>query len=164
MSEPIPQPLDPRVKTLWRISGSLLVSVLFGVPAVVCALIARAEVGLSTPWRIAAIALGVVWVLSLLSCLTFVPAIRHARWRYLVEKDYLHLQHGIIWRTQLTVPFIRVQDTSTSSGPLDRLFGLAGVTVSTASEEHKIPGLSMKTAEELRDRAAELTRLAREDV
>lgn len=164
MSEPAPQPLDPRVKTLWRITGSLLVTAVLGLPAAACLIAAAVGAGGPLPWRVIAAALGAAWAAVLVCCLTVIPAVRHARWRYLVEKDYLHLEHGIIWRTQLMIPFIRVQDTSTSSGPLDRAFGLASVTVSTAAEGHKIPGLAMDAAEQLRDRAAELTRLAREDV
>jgi membrane protein YdbS with pleckstrin-like domain len=38
------------------------------------------------------------------------------------------------------------------------------VTVSTAAGRHEIPGLDIATAEALRDKAAELARLAREDV
>ena len=44
------------------------------------------------------------------------------------------------------------------------MFGLASVTVATAAGEHEIPGLAFDVAEQLRDRAAELARLAREDV
>ncbi len=45
-----------------------------------------------------------------------------------------------------------------------RAFGLASVTVATAAGEHEIPGLAMGEAEILRDKAAELARIAREDV
>ena len=44
------------------------------------------------------------------------------------------------------------------------MFGLASVTVATAAGEHEIPGLAFDVAEQLRDRAAELARLAQEDV
>ena len=41
---------------------------------------------------------------------------------------------------------------------------LSSVTVATAAGEHEIPGLGADVAEQLRDRAAELARLAQEDV
>ena len=40
----------------------------------------------------------------------------------------------------------------------------AAATVATAAGEHEIPGLGADVAEQLRDRAAELARLAQEDV
>ena len=49
-------------------------------------------------------------------------------------------------------------------GPILRAFGLSSVTVATAAGEHEIPGLALDVAEQLRDRAAELARLAQEDV
>ena len=51
-----------------------------------------------------------------------------------------------------------------SQGPILRAFGLSSVTVATAAGEHEIPGLGIEEADVLRDRAAELARLAREDV
>ena len=48
--------------------------------------------------------------------------------------------------------------------PILRAFGLSSVTVATAAGEHEIPGLGIEEADVLRDRAAELARLAREDV
>lgn len=62
------------------------------------------------------------------------------------------------------MPFIRVQNTDTRQGPILRAFGLASVTVSTAANNHVIVGLDVQVADQLRDRAAELARLAREDV
>ena len=61
-------------------------------------------------------------------------------------------------------PFIRVQNTDTRQGPILRMFHLSDVTIATAATEHVIPGLDAQTADELRDRAAEFARLAREDV
>ena len=99
----------------------------------------------------------IVWLVVL-------PPIRFIRWRYEVSADYLDIATGIIWRKRTVIPFIRVQNTDTRQGPILRLFRLSSVTVSTAAGEHEIPGLGMQVAETLRDRAAELARLAREDV
>ena len=92
------------------------------------------------------------------------PKIRYARWRWGVTDEFLEIAKGIIWRRRTVIPFIRVQNTDTRQGPLMRAFGLADVTVSTAAGEHVIPGLAAADAEALRDRAAELARIAREDV
>ncbi|MEG2459398.1 MAG: PH domain-containing protein, partial [Raoultibacter sp.] len=89
---------------------------------------------------------------------------RFARWRYELTQDYLDIARGIVWRKRIIIPFIRVQNTDTRQGPILRAFALASVTVSTAAGEHAIPGLEAEVAESLRDRAAELARMAQEDV
>ena len=81
-----------------------------------------------------------------------------------MSPEYLDIARGIIWRKRFIIPFIRVQNTDTRQGPVLRAFGLSSVTVATAAGEHEIPGLGMEEAEQLRDRAAELARLAQEDV
>ena len=92
------------------------------------------------------------------------PPIRYVRWRYELHDDYLDIAKGIIWRKRYIIPFIRVQNTDTRQGPILRAFGLSSVTVATAAGEHAIPGLANDVADQVRDRAAELARIAREDM
>ena len=109
-------------------------------------------------------AVAIAYVVALVVWLVVLPPIRYVRWRYEMSPEYLDIARGIIWRKRFIIPFIRVQNTDTRQGPVLRAFGLSSVTVATAAGEHEIPGLGMEEAEQLRDRAAELARLAQEDV
>ena len=152
--------LDPRVKAVWRINDAIWITVIgLCVALGIVPLMLIPGVGM---WPL--IALGVCMVVVYIVWLIVLPPIRFMRWRYEVSEDYLDIAKGIIWRKRYTIPFIRVQNTDTRQGPILRAFGLASVTVSTAAKEHVIPGLQFDVAEQLRDRAAELARLAREDV
>ncbi len=154
--------LDPKIKNVWRISDAIWIILAF-----LCCFL---------PFGIAAVVDGSSWIFVVLAIIAAVfavlllvfmaalPPIRFARWRYEVTEDYLDIAKGIIWRKRYIIPFIRVQNTDTRQGPIMRAFGLASVTVATAAGEHVIPGLALAEAELLRDRAAELARLAREDV
>ncbi len=165
MDSPKPLPensLDPRIKHTWRI-GSAVAVVLLGLCVIIpLALIANATYnpGLGI---VADICIGIT-VLLLIFVTTVLPNIRYARWRWRITDGFLEIARGILWRRRTVIPFIRVQNTDTRQGPLMRIWGLADVTVSTAAGEHVIPGLAFAEAEELRDRAAELARIAREDV
>lgn len=111
-----------------------------------------------------ALIVAVVFAVLFIVCVIVLPPIRYARWRYELTPDYLDIARGIFWRKRFIIPFIRVQNTDTRQGPVLRAFGLSSVTVATAAGEHEIPGLANEEADVLRDRAAELARLAREDV
>ncbi len=160
--------LDPKVKNVWRLNDGIWVT-LCALIVIVPLAVVRGEVGaqggsqtgLLTVLLVIAIA---AYLVLMALFLLVLPPIRYARWRYELTDDYLDIARGIIWRRRYTIPFIRVQNTDTRQGPVLRLFGLASVTVSTAAEEHEIPGLAMDEADQLRDRAAELARIAREDV
>ncbi len=152
--------LDPRVKSVWRINDALWIT-LIGLCAGFCLSPVMMIPGVGM-WPLAVFA--VVMVVVYIIWLVVLPPIRYARWRYEVTEDYLDIAKGIVWRKRYTIPFIRVQNTDTRQGPILRAFGLASVTVATAAKEHVIPGLEFDTAEQLRERAAELARLAREDV
>ena len=56
------------------------------------------------------------------------------------------------------VPYGRMQVVTVNSGPVERTFGLATVTLETASSgtNATIPGLAVADADALRDRLSEL--------
>lgn len=162
MREVPSQQLSPKVKNVWRINDAVWITVVF-----LCVFVPFAAVQAASPneWCPVVLAvLAVVYAASLAVFLAVLPPIRYVRWRYEVTPEYLDIARGIVWRKRFVVPFVRVQNTDTRQGPVLRAFGLSSVTVATAAGEHEIPGLETSVAEELRDRAAELARLAQEDV
>lgn len=156
--------LDPRIKSVWRINDAVGVAVV-ALLCIVPFAIVSAVAGEDAPWAPAVLgAETVATAVALVLALAVLPPIRYARWRYELSPEFLDIACGIFWRKRYVIPFIRVQNTDTQQGPVLRAFGLSSVTVSTAAGSHQIPGVDSATAEALRDRAAELARLAREDV
>jgi uncharacterized protein len=79
-------------------------------------------------------------------------------WGYVEREDDLYITHGVLFRSLVAVPYGRMQLVEVASGPLERAFGLATVTLKTASAETNasIPGLNPDEATRLRDRLTEL--------
>lgn len=156
------QKLNPKIKTVWRISALIvtLICVLpcWGIGALIC--LDQAPEAMDTLCLVFGIILA---VLLAFFCL-FMPTLRFLQWSYEIGVHHLELRHGIFWRTQLLVPFIRVQDTNINQGPLMRAFGLSAVTVSTAAGSHTIPGIDADKAVQVREAIAEQARLAREEL
>lgn len=163
MREMPAQKLNPKMKAVWRINDLIWISVC-ALPCIIpFAIVAAAMPG--EAWALTlALVLLTIYVALIVVFAVVLPPVRYARWRYELTEDYLDIAKGIIWRRRYIVPFIRVQNTDTRQGPILRAFKLSNVTVSTAAGSHVIPGLAVEEAEVLRDRAAELARLAREDV
>lgn len=155
--------LDPKIKSVWRMSSAIWLTIVF-----LCCTAPFAFISLIDPqetWALGVAALEVVlYVVLFILLVVILPPIRYARWRYELTDDFVDIALGIVWRKRFIIPFIRVQNTDTQQGPVLRMFGLSSVTVSTAAGSHSIPGLDNESAEQLRDRAAELARIAREDV
>lgn len=80
-----------------------------------------------------------------------------ARWGYAERGDDLHITSGLWWRSLNIVPYGRMQAVNITSGPIERSFGLATVSLVTASDSSNatIPGLEAGAAAELRDRLTE---------
>jgi len=64
------------------------------------------------------------------------------------------LRRGVWWRSEVWVPMARLQHLDVTQGPLDRLWGMASLSLHTAgSHDHhtRIQGLSLTQAQALRD-------------
>jgi membrane protein YdbS with pleckstrin-like domain len=146
--------LDPKAKTVWRISNVIWAVPLLGAGAF-ASWFARSVV--EAPL--------LVWTLPILGALflavlsIFVtPTLSWRRWRYEIRPDEVDLQRGIFWITRTLVPLARIQHVDTQNGPLQRRFGLSTVVFYTAAGANRIPELSAPIAAEVRDQIAALTR------
>ena len=151
--------LDPRMLRVWYVSDAVGVASVAAL-AVVAWLVVR-HLGGDVFWVY--LVAGIIEVVCILDLLIS-PRIEYATWRYDVTPTDVDLYHGVFVKKRVLVPLVRVQHVQTKQGPILRAHGLATVTVSTAGESFEIPGLAEDDANELRDRVAELARLAKEDV
>ena len=65
----------------------------------------------------------------------------------------VHYKTGWIWRRQTTLPYNRIQHCELSSGPIDRVFGLAEIHIYTAGGSNSditIPGLEIDRAKRIK--------------
>jgi membrane protein YdbS with pleckstrin-like domain len=143
------QRLSPAYRSLRRLTTVLVAPILFTVPALVLGLVFGLWWASLVLWALAALIVGVR--LALVE--------RNWRsWGYVERADDLYITHGVLFRTLVAVPYGRMQLVEVASGPLERAFGLATVSLKTASPETNatIPGLLPEEAARLRDRLTEL--------
>jgi membrane protein YdbS with pleckstrin-like domain len=97
---------------------------------------------------VAALSLGVSW---------FVRN-RFRAWGYLERDEDLEVRRGVMVQRLSVVPYGRMQFVEITTGPVERLFGLATVKLHTAAaaSDARIPGLHPDEAARLRDRLAAL--------
>lgn len=71
---------------------------------------------------------------------------------YLDADEDLTIAQGIMFRSVTTIPYGRIQSVKIDEGPVDRRYGLAKITLSTAADGSTItlPGLPREEAERLR--------------
>ncbi|GAA1608257.1 PH domain-containing protein [Actinoplanes couchii] len=107
------------------------------------------------------------WVGPVLIVLAVVYAVHVAvmpSWRYRVHRwettdDAVYALTGWLTHKWQIVPISRIQSIDTEIGPLQRMFGLATITVTTASSEGniEIEGVSAADAADAVDRLREVT-------
>lgn len=82
------------------------------------------------------------WVLSLLA-----PFVRYERYRYRFTDEEIDIREGFLSIERNIVPIERLHKVAMVSGPLDRVFGLTKVIVTTAGGDVTIRFLEMERAE-----------------
>ncbi|MET8605963.1 PH domain-containing protein [Streptomyces rubiginosohelvolus] len=83
---------------------------------------------------------------------------RTHRWE--VTEDAVYVLTGFFWQEWRIAPMSRIQTVDTVRGPLEQLFRLATVTVTTASAKGavRIEGLDHEVAADLAERLTRITR------
>lgn len=73
---------------------------------------------------------------------------------YKIRFHDLIYKTGLLWKSETSIPFVRVQHSEVIQGPIERIFGIAKLKLYTAggsTSDLSIPGLSMQKAEELKE-------------
>ena len=135
--------VDPRYATILRIGTGLTF-----IPFLVGAWIATALLEWPVWWLVAPV---------LVVAVLFTALLPWRRWRargYAMTPDRLRVVKGVMFHSDSTVPFGRVQHIDVDSGPVERAFGLATLTVHTAGSHNAsvaLPGLAQEDAHAMRE-------------
>jgi membrane protein YdbS with pleckstrin-like domain len=134
--------LDKKIRNIW-IGSSLLVGLIIGS---VLGVLTQATL------QIVPLTALIVFIPPALSLLYSVK--RYRNWFFAVHNDHLEINHGVVRKISMIVPYVRVQHIDTNRGPLERILGLASLRVYTAGSQGadmRIPGLSRERAEEMQE-------------
>ncbi|MEV6160616.1 PH domain-containing protein [Streptomyces sp. NPDC052052] len=145
--------LDPRAVGWWRARWLLLTAGPVVVLAVLGALVEPARFWLLLPAAILAV-LGA-------GCAVLFPLWWFRTHRWEVTDEAVYVRTGVVRQEWRIAPMSRIQTVDTVRGPLEQLYRLATVTVTTASAKGavRIEGLAHHQAAEL---AEQLTRITQD--
>lgn len=150
MAEPAWRP-SPRARLLWALG-----------PAIVWAIVLIGELiwlGVDGDHRAVQAAVVAATLVVAAVSVVVVPLWRYAVHRWEVTGEAVYIRTGWLTQESRVAPITRVQTVDTQRGPLERLLGLATVTVTTASSAGavRISALDRPVAEQT---VARLTQIA----
>ncbi|MFD4429242.1 PH domain-containing protein [Nocardia sp. NPDC058497] len=156
LAEPAWRP-SSKAKLLWALENAIGIGILC-VALAVWVLLDGDRRG----WQVAA---GLVIVVLAVLGVVVVPLWRYAVHRWEVTDDAVYTRVGWLDQESRVAPISRVQTVDTERGPLERMLGLATVTVTTASSAGavKISALDLPAAEQTVARLAAIAAQHRGD-
>lgn len=140
--------IDPKAKKCMRVVALIWNLILFAVIVIALAILFSEEI-IST---FLFICIGVAALLLLLAYVIVSPVIRYNRYRYFIDDDMLVVVEGLFFVTKSIAPIERIHQIAVKRGPIDRMYGMSNVVVTTAGGEVKIAFLDNDIAEEIADR------------
>ena len=116
-----------------------------------------------TPWLHALVA--VATLVGVAVAVVVAPLWRYRVHRWELDPTAVYTRSGWLVQERRIAPISRVQTVDTYRGPLDRLFGLANVTVTTASSAGavRIVALDVDVADQVVTRLTDIAALGAED-
>jgi membrane protein YdbS with pleckstrin-like domain len=150
---------SPQALPMWRVRSLAVVAIAFvlllPIPLALLAVgVPAALIGL-------AVLVGLLIVAMLVGLR--MARIRYEYSSYRVGDRQIEVRRGALFRTELTIPYHRVQHVDVSAGPLEQLFGLRSLTLVTAAStiSGAIAGIEPHEAD--RVRAVVLARIGQGD-
>ena len=137
--------LNPKSMKSMRI-GYLLMTAVLAIAAVVLFLARDYWSDGVTAAIICAALAAVVLVISMVF-----PRIYFDHYRYYISEDRVDVRSGIFFIRHVVVPIERIHQVEVVSGPVNRMFGLADVNVTTAGGTSDIRYLDLDEAERIAD-------------
>lgn len=139
------QHVDPAAIITWRLEA-FAVAIVLGAMCAIPLVPVSARISLATSLAVvvAGVALGWYW-----------PKARYRRLTYGLDEVGLTIQDGVWWRTQTSLPRVRIQHSDVSQGPLQRRYGIATLKLYTAGSRYtkvELEGLRHEDALALRDK------------
>lgn len=130
---------------MWHLLWALVAS-----PVVVLATVAALVAAIDGRPALTALAVAVAVLAMLVAAIG--PRVRYERWRWQLTGEGLEIGHGVLLRTESAIPVFRVQQIDVRQGPLERIFGIVTLQISTASSgsDGVVPGLDAARADEVR--------------
>jgi len=141
MADPAWRP-STRAPALWATTATLI-----WLPVFVAQIVWAGVTGQWTTWP--HVTVFVVTTAVALADVLIVPRWRYRVHRWEISGDAVYTRTGWFNQERRIAPITRIQTVDTERGPLDRLFGLATVTVTTASSAGavKITALDLDVAD-----------------
>lgn len=136
--------VDPAIIGVWRWHAAI--ATLFFT--VVVAAFSASAPGIVWPLAPALVVIGgVCWIWRW-------PPLSYRYLRFGIDATGIAIESGVIWRSRIALPRVRIQHTDVSQGPLERRYGIGTLKLYTAGSRHtkiELPGLNHDEAIALRD-------------
>ncbi len=93
----------------------------------------------------------VIMIVAILNVLIS-PYFRYHRYRYKLDGDSLEVIEGYIFISHNIVPIERIQNIELQQGPIDRMFGVSKMTITTGGGEETVRFVSKEVAGTMSDK------------
>jgi len=136
--------VDPKAKNVMRVSSAIG----SGLLIIACVIAAAILVASDTVAKVILVVPALIALIAIVDIIV-VPEIRYRRYKYYLDDEMLVVEEGLWFITRSIAPIERIHQIEVKRGPVDRMFGMGNVIVTTAGGVVKIAFLEDAVADEI---------------
>jgi uncharacterized protein len=136
--------LNPKCKSAMYVKYAILLIIFIAAVAIIEALFIKNDSVRSDIRIITALIFTICLVYSIVG-----PIIFYRRYKYILTQDKVDIRRGIIIVRHTLVPIERIHQVEVVSGPINNMFGLADVNITTAGGTARIEFLEKDEADKV---------------
>lgn len=144
MTDPDYKRLNPKCKSAMYVKYAIMLAIFVIFVSIIEAFFIRDQSTRSTVRIVTALILVVSIIYAVIG-----PVIFYRRYKYILTQDKVDIRRGIIVIRHTLVPIERIHQVEVVSGPINNIFGLADVNITTAGGTARIEFLEKDEADKV---------------
>ncbi len=144
MTDPEYKRLNPKCKSAMYVKYVIMLAIFVIFVSIIEAFLIKDQSTKSTVRIITALILVVAIIYAVIG-----PTIFYKRYKYILTEDKVDIRRGIIIIRHTLVPIERIHQVEVVSGPINNMFGLADVNITTAGGTARIEFLEKDEADKI---------------
>lgn len=144
MTDPEYKRLNPKCKSAMYVKYVIMLAIFVIFVSIIEAFLIKDQSTKSTVRIVTALILIVSIIYAVIG-----PTIFYKRYKYILTEDKVDIRRGIIIIRHTLVPIERIHQVEVVSGPINNMFGLADVNITTAGGTARIEFLEKEEADKV---------------
>lgn len=142
--------IDKKARIMW-----ILYRLLFLIPVIIVELSTIVVDEMPQALKIALYIMGGILFVAAVFYIFIFPFLQYKKYLYMIKDDEIVIMRGVLFKYSVVIPIVQIQDIGYSERPLEQIFKLSTIVISTAGSTQIINCVEKEKARSIVDNIKE---------